>query len=245
MSLTKPLARAGRLTRRHTVDSTDTNRASGGAYLAVFILTGGVLASVFNVIYLGAMLLAYESWTDGAYHQPVLTTLFVWGGGTCAVLVLLVVVGLLAKRRALWRREVAGGTALAVVGALAGGSLLFIHVNELTVAHDGFRQPRYAVTTEVSLRLYNAATVPVTLCLGRGSTCGTADGVDPAGAGTAPSHLRAPGLTLGAGETVKVRFPRAGEHALTIVDPVAGMARVDTVVAVSSPPVDNSPPQYR
>jgi hypothetical protein len=206
-------------------------------YLVVIATVGGLLASIFNVVYLIAMLIAYEYWTDGAYHQPVLTALFVWGGATCAVLVLGLISGRLTRGRERWPRMVAVFVALATVGAGAGASLPFIHVNELTVAAEGFRQSRYVLTTAMSLRLYNAGPAPATLCHGRGSTCDAG--------GNSPSRLGFPGLTLRAGETMKIWFARAGDHPITLVDPPAGTGRVDTVVAVSAVPEDNNPPLYK
>jgi hypothetical protein len=119
-----------------------------------------------------------------------------------------------------------------LAGAVAGLWLPFIHVGEVDVAGSGFRQARYVTTTKLALTFYDAASVPVTVCLGAHAVCGT---------GAGPNQLKAPGLTLQPGQRVVVSFAQEGRFPLTILSPGGGMTAVDTVVDSSLPFCDEYP----
>jgi hypothetical protein len=141
------------------------------------------------------------------------------------VLSVLGVVGLFQQG---FRRDRVGIVAMFAAGAVCSVGLLFIHFEEVNVTDSGFRQDRYLVNEDDTLRLYNTATTPVTICTGTRSTC--------VNEGSGPTELRAPGLTLRPGETVKVAFARPGDVAITIANPGPKTTAPDAVVHVNEDP---------
>jgi hypothetical protein len=199
-------------------------------YVAALALAGGVLVGWFNAVYLVFMLLGYQGWTEGSYHQPALTVLQIYGGLACAIAT---VAGLVAIRRGLDRKSVRV-VLLIAAGAVASVCLPFLHIFEVDVNAAGFRQTRYQVVTGTSLRLYNVSDAAVRICLGARSACSD----DPDG----PESLRGNGLTLKPGQTTRVSAKTEGTYRLTIAEPAPGMTAVDSFLVVVAPKEDEGGP---
>lgn len=199
-------------------------------FAAGMLLMLGAVAGLIDLVILIVKLVEHPEWTTGSYHQPVLTTLYLYGGTVCALLSIMVIIALV---RGGWRQVAATAmTPIVLAGAVAGLWLPFIHVNEVDVATAGFRQTHYATGTKAHLTFYNATASPVTVCLGSHGTCRTA---------TAAGPLPAEGITLQPGQTAAVTFPDAGSYPLTIVAPAPTMTATDTVVQSSPGFCDQHP----
>lgn len=132
-------------------------------YVIAGLAVCGTLAGLFDILAFGLKLITRYAWTAGSYHQPVLTALYLFGGATCALLVLLL--GIAAVMRSDQRKATAAFAVPLLAGAVTGLWLPFIHVGEIDVAASGFRQDRYVTTTGLALTFYDASSVPVSVCL--------------------------------------------------------------------------------
>jgi hypothetical protein len=201
-------------------------------FVAALVAVGGIFVGCFNLVYLVFMVIAYQDWTHGSYHQPALTVLQIYGGLTCAVLAVL---GLVAIRRGAGRETVAFVLLLAA-SAVASAWLPFLHIYEVDVNAAGFRQSHYQTSGSTSMRLYNVSDVAVRICLGTHSVCSDER--------HGPESLRGDGLTLKPGETTRVSATTEGTYRLTIAEPAPGMTAVDASLVVFPPYEDPGGPAY-
>lgn len=153
------------------------------------------------------------------------------------------VVLLIAWTVVTWPEGLVAGILVAALALVLCSAPLWRRDNTIDVESSGFHRGRYGFEVR-DFGLYNATDQPIRVCLGKAGVCG-------AGPGGAP-QLRAPGLTIGPGETAAIRWPsRAiGKFTLTVADPPAVGSRRDAVLTLdkhADPPSNTGyqPPPYQ
>jgi hypothetical protein len=207
-----------------------------GIAFALYLLALATLG--FGVVNFVRLLLAKGSGTEtvGSYHEPVSTTLTVASGVVGIVLALLFLVGLArVDDDRTSGRVLAGGLTLAILTAVAGLWLPSVHTNEIDVAPTGFRQAYYTIPRTDDVTLYNATSLPMTLCVGTRSRC------QPNA--FAPGEFN-DGLHLAPGQAVDVKVNTSDReendvpmatadwvaYTVTVATPAGGMTQIDTTI---------------
>jgi hypothetical protein len=207
------------------------------AILLVVLLCTGLAVGLFDAGYLVVKIALYGSWTAGSYHDPQTTAIELYGTVSCLLIAVLWGAAIASRKgrqaNAGDIKLVAGLVIVAATFSASGVILQFIHIGEIDVTGDGFRQTHYSTTTANHLVLYDASPTPVTVCLGVNSDCQSEI--------TGPAELHAPGLTLLAGQIVDLAFPEVGTYPITVVDLPAPSRRppTDAVVDSEEPYCDN------
>jgi hypothetical protein len=203
------------------------------------VLLVPLAALAFGVVNFFRLFIAKTSGTEtiGSYHEPVSTAVTVGSGVVGGILALLFLVAAVMRvDDKFFGRAIVGGLTLSILTAVAGFWLPYVHTNEIDVGPTGFRQPYYMVPRTDQVTIYNATSLPMTLCVGIRSHCQPSR--------FAPGSLNGAGLRLTPGQAVDLvasgsdheenDVPMASAdwaaYAITITTPMAGMTQLDTSI---------------
>jgi hypothetical protein len=168
--------------------------------------------------------------TTGGYHDPM--TPWVRASGVIGVVMTLGLVVLLARvTDSFMVKFLTGCLTVSMLTAVSGLWLPYLHTDELDIGSAGFDHPYYSMYRDYPVTIYNATSLPMTICVGTGSHCTPA--------AFAPAQLNG-GLQIAPGQAVDVvlggdeaendvPMPIAdwAAYTLTIATPSASMTRID------------------